>query len=49
MKILLLGEFSALHRDLCDGLLALGHDARVASTGDGWKAIPTDIMLLTFP
>ncbi len=45
MKVLLLGEFSALHRDLCDGLLALGHDARVASTGDGWKAIPTDIML----
>ncbi len=45
MKVLLLGEFSALHKNLCDGLLALGHDARVASMGDGWKHIPTDIML----
>ena len=45
MKVLLLGEFSALHKNLCDGLLELGHDARVASMGDGWKHIPTDIML----
>lgn len=45
MKILLLGEFSGLHAALRDGLRALGHDAFVASYGDGWKKIECDIQL----
>ncbi len=43
MKILLLGEFSALHKNLKEGLIELGHDAVVAAGGDGFKKIPTDI------
>ena len=45
MRILLLGEFSALHKNLRDGLRELGHEAVVASVGDGWKRIPADIDL----
>jgi len=45
MKILLLGEFSALHKNLKEGLVALGHDVDIASSGDGWKNIPRDIDL----
>ena len=44
-KILLLGEFSGLHRNLRDGLLELGVDAVVASAGDGWKNIQSEIDL----
>jgi hypothetical protein len=44
MKILLLGEFSALHKNLKEGLLELGHDAVVAASGDGFKKIPVDIL-----
>jgi hypothetical protein len=43
MKILLLGEFSGLHKNLKEGLVALGHDVTIASTGDGWKEIDRDI------
>lgn len=43
MKILLLGEFSALHKNLKEGLIALGHDVTVAASGDGFKKIPVDI------
>lgn len=43
MKILLLGEFSGFHKNLKDGLLGLGHEVVVASSGDGWKAIEKDI------
>ena len=43
MKILLLGEFSALHKNLKEGLVELGHEAVVAAGGDGFKKIPTDI------
>jgi glycosyltransferase involved in cell wall biosynthesis len=43
MKILLLGEFSALHKNLKEGLVKLGHDVTIASSGDGWKAIDRDI------
>lgn len=43
MKILLLGEFSGLHRNLKEGLVELGHDATVAASGDGFKKIPVDI------
>ena len=43
MKILLLGEFSALHKNLKEGLLELGHEAVVAGCGDGFKKVPVDI------
>ncbi len=43
MNILLLGEFSSLHKNLKEGLQELGHKAIIASTGDGWKNIPRDI------
>lgn len=47
MKILLLGEFSGLHKNLKDGLVELGHDVTIASGGDGWKGIEGDINLGT--
>lgn len=37
MKILLVGEYSRLHSSLVEGLSALGHEAVVVSTGDGFK------------
>lgn len=43
MKILLLGEFSGLHLNLKEGLEALGHHVDIASSGDGWKKISSDI------
>ena len=43
MKILLLGEYSAVHKNLKDGLNFLGHEVKIASSGDGWKNIPRDI------
>lgn len=39
MKILLLGEFSSLHRYLKEGLEALGHEVYFAASTDGWKGI----------
>ena len=45
MKILLLGEFSGLHKNLKEGLSYHGCNAEIASTGDGWKAIKPDIDL----
>lgn len=45
MKILLLGEFSGLHTNLKEGLIELGCDVDVASTGDGFKSIYGDINL----
>jgi len=45
VKILLLGEFSALHKNLKEGLIELGHDVTIASAGDGWKSIEGDINL----
>lgn len=47
MKILLLGEFSALHKNLKEGLVSLGHEVDIASSGDGWKKIDADIDLTT--
>lgn len=44
MKILLLGEFSAVHKNLKEALIQLGHEVVVASSGDGWKDIPSDIL-----
>lgn len=46
MKILLLGEFSSLHKYLKEGLKALGHDVTLVSSGDGWKKIGGQDMLL---
>ena len=43
MKILLVGEFSGFHNNLKEGLVALGHEVVLASTGDGWKKFPSDI------
>lgn len=45
MKILLLGEYSGVHKNLKEGLMELGHDAVIASSGDGYKKIPCDINL----
>ena len=43
MKILLLGEFSGLHKNLKEGLVELGHNVTTVSYGDGWKNIESDI------
>jgi len=45
LKILLLGDYSALHKNLQDGLIELGHDVTLVSHGDGWKQIGNDISL----
>jgi len=45
MKILLLGEYSALHYTLKEGLEALGHTALVVGNGDGFKDIKVDVKL----
>lgn len=39
MKILLLGEFSALHKYLKEGLESLGHEVVLVTNGDGYKNI----------
>ncbi len=39
MRILLLGEFSGLFKNLKEGLLELGHDVKLGSNGDKWKKI----------
>lgn len=43
MKILLIGEFSSVHSTLKEGLIELGHDVVVASSGDGYRNIVRDI------
>lgn len=45
MKILLVGEYSRLHNSLKEGLLALGHQVTLVSTGDQFKKYPADILL----
>lgn len=39
MRILLVGEFSGLYRNLKEGLLELGHETKHIADGDGWKEI----------
>lgn len=39
MKILLLGEYSGLYKNLKEGLEYYGHDVSLISTGDSWKKI----------
>lgn len=43
MKILLVGEYSRLHSSLKEGLVELGHDVTIVSSGDGMKKFKTDI------
>jgi len=43
MNILLLGEYSRLHNSLKEGLQDLGHNVVLVSTGDSFKAFPSDI------
>ncbi|TDB60653.1 glycosyltransferase [Photorhabdus khanii] len=45
MKILLIEEYSSLHKNLKEGLEYLGHQVDIAATGDGWKNIPRNIDL----
>lgn len=45
MKILLVGEYSRLHNSLKEGLLTLGHEVTVVSSGDEFKSYPSDILL----
>jgi glycosyltransferase involved in cell wall biosynthesis len=43
MKILLVGEYSRLHSSLKEGLVELGHEVTIVSSGDGMKQFKTDI------
>jgi len=45
MKILLVGEYSNLHNSLKKGLIELGHEVTLVSTGDGFKEYSSDIQL----
>ncbi|SRX54773.1 glycosyltransferase [Aequorivita sp. CIP111184] len=45
MNILLVGEYSRLHNSLKEGLLALGHEVTLVSSGDEFKSFPSDILL----
>lgn len=45
MKILLVGEYSRLHNSLKEGLVELGHEVTIISTGDYFKDYPSDIKL----
>ncbi|WP_281228043.1 glycosyltransferase [Flavobacterium aquiphilum] len=45
MNILLFGDYSGLHNNLQIGLEKLGHSVKVASNGDGFKDLPSDISL----
>lgn len=42
MKILLIGEYSRLHNSLKEGLVALGHEVILLSSGDYFKKFYTD-------
>jgi hypothetical protein len=43
LKVLLLGEFSGLHKNLKEGLEVNGVKTTLAASGDGWKNINCDI------
>ena len=45
MKVLLLGEFSGVHKNLKEGLEQHGVEVTLAAEGDGWKKIECDIFL----
>lgn len=48
MKILLVGEYSRLHNSLKEGLMVLGHEVTLISTGDFFKNYPSDIKLTRY-
>ena len=43
MKILLVGDYSGVHSELRSALLALGHDVKLISDGDGYKGFSRDV------
>lgn len=43
MKILLVGEYSSLHKNLKEGLVELGHEVTIAADSCGWMDIKPDI------
>jgi len=43
LKILLVGEYSGLHKYLQKGVIERGHKCIFASYGDGWKKVESDI------
>ncbi|WP_460218188.1 glycosyltransferase [Psychroserpens sp. MEBiC05023] len=43
MNILLVGEYNRSHKSLKDGLVALGHEAKVVGLTDGFKKATVDI------
>ena len=45
MRILLVGEYSRLHNSLKEGLVQLGHEVVLLSSGDGFKNFPSDIII----
>ncbi|MDH0304893.1 MULTISPECIES: hypothetical protein [unclassified Pseudomonas] len=45
MKILLIGEYSGLHKELRNALRAQGHDVTLAAASDFWKKFDADINL----
>jgi len=47
MKILLIGEYSGLHNSLKDGLQLNGHSVTLLGTGDGFKNLPVDILIIS--
>ena len=47
MNILLIGDYSMVHKNLKDGLEALGHTVVLLSDGDYWKNLPGRDMALT--
>ncbi len=44
MRILLIGEYSRLHNSLQEGLLQLGHDVILTSSGDSFKKFPSNYL-----
>ena len=45
MKILLIGEYSGLHRELKKSLISIGHEVTLAAASDFWKKFGADINL----
>ena len=46
MRILLIGEYSRLHNSLKEGLLKLGHNVILTSSGDSFKNFPSDYLYI---
>ena len=45
MNILLIGEYSGLHNELKNALIAQGHNVTLAASNDFWKKLDVDISL----